>query len=298
MKKLDINILEKLGKLTHKLRVEVAKISQEGVDITEIIDFVENTIFDAGYLPAFPCTVAINEVAAHYTVFDEGYVLKKGDLIKIDFGISDNGFITDNAITIEIGTNEYKDLIDANLEALNKAIDKVDIGVTMSDIGKIVNTVAQDKGFNTIHNLSGHQITINDLHCGLHVPNYENKDLSKIEDNMELAIEPFFTQGEPMIKACGLSNILHLNKDTQIRDAIARKVLNHIKEKYPKLPFSKRWLLKTFDKRKVMYAIKLLKAKDIIIEYETLVSVDGSYISQFEDTVVFADNKKSVITRL
>ena len=42
-------------------------------------------IFNEGYLPSFPCTVSINDMAAHYTVFDEGYILKSGDVIKIDF---------------------------------------------------------------------------------------------------------------------------------------------------------------------------------------------------------------------
>ena len=86
--KLDKDLLVVLGKLTREIRKEASKIPKVGIDIREIINFVENKIFENNYLPAFPCTVSVNEMAAHYTVFDDSYILKKGDLIKIDFGIS------------------------------------------------------------------------------------------------------------------------------------------------------------------------------------------------------------------
>lgn len=310
MSKLDIVILEELGRFTKQLRKEVSKIPKVGVDITEIINFIERSIFEKGYLPAFPCTVCVNDVAAHYTVFDDSYILKKGDVIKIDFGISHNGFITDNAISIEVEDNKYQKLFDANLKGLNLVMEEINYGTSMSQLGEIIDKVAVDAGFNTIHNLCGHQIAQNNLHCGLSVPNFKNNDLRKVEDNMELAVEPFFTMGVPKVKNSGLSNILHLVDDKPIRDPIARKVLDYVKENYPHLPFSKRWLVdeiikklnpnaKTaFEKRKVLYALKLLKLNNNIYEYDALATVDGAIVSQFEDTVVFVDNKKVIVTRL
>lgn len=309
MSKLNLEILEKLGKLTKEIRKEVHEMTKEGMDITEIIDYVETKIFSKGYLPAFPCTVSVNDVAAHYTVFDEGYELKKGDLIKVDFGISEDGFITDNATTIEIGTNKYQKLMNANFDALNEVMEKAQIGVSMGELGKVVHDVATKNGFETIHNLCGHQIARNNLHCGLSVPNYDNGDSRIIEEGMQFAIEPFFTEGCTKVKNCGLSNIVHLINDKPVRDPIAKKVLNHIRENFPILPFSKRWLVddivkrldsskQGFEKRKVLYALRILKSYNIIYEYEALATVDGSYVTQFEDAVVFVDDKKSIITRV
>ncbi len=309
---LNLDELNKLGKFTRELRKEASEIPKEGTDITEIIDFIEKKIFDNGYLPAFPATVSINEIAAHYTVFDEGITLKKGDLIKIDFGVSKNGLITDNAFTLEIGSNEHEKLLKANMDGLNSALELANIGVSMKEIGKAVNLHATKNNFNTIHNLSGHEIGINNLHCGLSVPNYDNNDSSTIKNNTELAIEPFFTYGLPQVKNAGNGNILHLKNYKPVRDPIAKKLLNYIKKYYPKLPFSKRWLVKdiisklrndgaekeAFDKRKVIYGLKILKMQGIILEYEALATIDGKLVSQFEDTVVFIDNKKSIITRI
>ncbi|MCA9459685.1 MAG: type II methionyl aminopeptidase [Nanoarchaeota archaeon] len=312
MSHLNIEILEKLGKLTRELRKEVSPLAKTGVDITEIIDFIEKKIFSQNYLPSFPAMVSVNDMAAHYTVFDEGYILKKGDVIKIDFGISESGFITDNAFTVEIDDNKHEKLISTAKACLDAAMETANFGTSMSQIGKSVYDVAKKNGFNTIHNLSGHQIEQYNLHAGFGVPNYDNNDSNKIKNGMQFAIEPFVTYGEPKIKSCRLSNIVHLVNDKPIRDPIAKKVLSYIKEKYPKLPFSKRWLVKGiiqdlnpnansddgFEKRKVLYALKILKRYNIIYEYDELGTIDGEIVAQFEDCVVFSQNKKSIITRL
>lgn len=312
MSDLDIGILNELGKLTKSIRSEVSKLIDVGVDITVLIDFIENRIFEGGYLPSFPAMVSINSMAAHYTVFDEGYVLQKGDVIKVDFGISKEGYISDNAFTVEVGSDEHKDLIETAKACLDKALEVVNYGVSMKEVGSSVETIAKEKGFNTIHNLSGHQIGRYDLHCGLSVPNCDNGDPSKVKEDTLLAIEPFVTYGQPMIKACGLSNILHLKNDGPVRDPIAMKLLKHIREHFPKLPFSKRWLVDSvlkenlksnpkfsgFDKRKVSYGVKILKKYGILYEYDELGTVDNKIVAQFEDCVVFNDGKKSIITRL
>lgn len=309
MSKLDINILKKLGKLTREIRKEVHAFVKEGIDITEIIDYVETKIFKEGYLPAFPCTVSINDVAAHYTVFDKGQILKTGDLIKVDFGISQNGFITDNAFSIEINTNKYEKLMKANKEGLDSLMKSIQLGTTMSELGEKVDLIAKKHGFNTIHNLCGHQIAINNLHCGMSVPNYKNGDTHQVVDNSEFAIEPFFTLGAPKIKAGHNGNILEIVNDKPVRDPIAKKVLNYIKENYPYLPFSKRWLVediirkinpkapKAFEKSRVLYALRVLKSNNIIYEHDALVTIDGAIVSQYEDVVVFVDGTKTIITR-
>lgn len=309
MTNFDMAILNELGKFTKSLRKEVIPMVKAGVSSLELINYVEKKIVSNGYFPAFPCTICVNDMAAHFTVFDEDYVLKTGDVVKVDFGVSKNGFITDNAFTVEIDTDKYEKLLSANLNGLHAAMNIVEIGVKLSEIGKAVNIEAQKMGFNTIHNLSGHQIAINDLHCGLSVPNYDNSDSRTVKDQMELAIEPFFTVGSPKVKNAGPSNILHLvNSTKSVRDPIAKKVLDHIKKNFPHLPFSKRWLINEvakelkmgegFEKRKVLYAINALKSYSIIYEYDALSTIDGAIVSQFEDTVVFESGRKTIITRL
>ena len=312
MVELDKETLEMLGKETRELRSKVSKKITQGVDIKELINFIEQEIFSKGFLPSFPAMVSINEMAAHYTVFDEGYVLQKGDVIKVDFGISKNGFITDNAFTVEVDSNSHQKLLETAKACLDGAVERIDTQATMSDVGEVVHSIAKKNGFETIHNLTGHQIGKNMLHYGLCIPNFANGDKTVVPQTSQFAIEPFVTYGEPRIKAMRPSNILHLMKTKPVRDPIAMKVLKHIKEHFPHLPFSKRWLVqeildnelegktpfKGFDKRKVLYAINVLKKYGNIYEYDELGTVDGEIVAQFEDCVLFVDGEKSIITRL
>ena len=307
-----MNILNELGALTREIRKEVSLKIGVGVDIKELIDYIEKKIFSTGNFPSFPAMVSVNDMAAHYTVFDEGYILQKGDVIKVDFGISRNGFLTDNAFTVEVGSNNHQKLIECAKACLDAAMDRVEIDCTMHDIGTVIYDVAKQRGFNTIHNLSGHQIGPYVLHYGMSVPSYGNEDMQKVKNSQQFAIEPFVTYGEPRIKAVRPSNILHLQRDKPVRDPIAMKVLKHIRSHFPKLPFSKRWLIsseaellgaigggiKGYDTQKIKYGINILKKYGIIYEYDELGTVDGELVAQFEDCVVFENNQKTIITRL
>lgn len=294
----DTALLEELGAFTKQLRKDISSRVVLGASALSLIEYMEDSINAKGYFPAFPATISVNDVAAHFTVFDDDVILKKGDVVKVDFGVSKNGMITDNAFTVEIDTHNYDLLLKANREALDAVMQEVERGKSMHELGAVVWNVAHKYGFETIHNLSGHQVGPNKLHCGLSVPNYANSDMKRVEENMELAIEPFLTLGSPKVKSGGNSNILHLLRVKPVRDPIAKKVLDYIKEHFSVLPFSKRWLLKMFDKQKVIYAVQILKKEGVLFEYEKLVTIDGAIVAQYEDTVLFAKGKKTILTRL
>ena len=52
-------------------------IEWENKEAIEIILLVEKRIKENGFVCAFPCTICINEVAAHFTIFDEKNILKE-----------------------------------------------------------------------------------------------------------------------------------------------------------------------------------------------------------------------------
>ena len=100
---------------------------QAGKSWVEIIDFAERFIRRNGGQPAFPTTIAVNEIAAHFTPdhadknlqgWEDEMVLQKGDLVKIDVGVHINGHIGDNAMTVEIGNgNSHTEQIKAAKES-------------------------------------------------------------------------------------------------------------------------------------------------------------------------------------
>ena len=88
-----------------------------GKTFHEVIESAERYIHRHGGKPAFPGTIAVNDLAAHFTTdhsvnavegWDGEMVLQKGDCVKIDFGVHIKGHIADNALTFEIGNgNEH-----------------------------------------------------------------------------------------------------------------------------------------------------------------------------------------------
>lgn len=320
-----LNELFEVNQFTATLHKKSESYIIEGVRAGEIINTIEKEMFENMYLPSFPAMLAINEVAAHWTSFDEDdYILKKGDIVCVDFGASKDGYIADMAYTIVVGGLEniedenekkkIKNLIEANKEALQSAITNSYTGSKIGDIGKAVFDKAKEYKCNTIHNLSGHQISQNKLHAGVNVPNYDTKDSTLIKPNTHLAIEPFLTYGDPKIIEKGGSNILHLQHTRPTRDIIAKQILDVIKKHFPHLPFSKRWLLegieeelgrevvtwKTFPKAKLLRALNSLKQSGHIIEYGCLISKSGDIITQFEHSVWYGETKEDrvILTEL
>ena len=279
-KKLNMEILTEIGIFTNKVRKETlnnfSKLKYKS--LRQVVEEIEGKIFRQGYMPAFPCAISVNEVAAHYTFFEEDYLFIRGDIIKVDFGVSKEGFCTDCAFTVEYKSEKHKRLLESNKEAIEKQLELIDYGVSMERLGEIAESIAKREGFGTIHELSGHQIGQNNLHCGMSVPNYKNNDKRVVTENIELAIEPYFTLGTHRIKNSFASNILQLQTVRSVRDPIARKVLNYVKDNYPHLPFSKRWLVKEsmekiypetnapFSKKELLRGLRNLQREGIIYE--------------------------------
>ena len=78
----------------------------------DVIEAAERYIHRHGGKPAFPCTISVNDIAAHYTTdhlftppegWEDEMIFSKGDLVKLDIGVHIHGAIADNAMTIEVG---------------------------------------------------------------------------------------------------------------------------------------------------------------------------------------------------
>ena len=104
-----------------------------GTPWKDVIEFAERHIHRHGGSPAFPTTIGVNEIAAHFTPdhsnlepqdWEGDMVLKNGDLVKIDVGVHIKGHIGDNALTFEVGNkNNHTDQIKAAREARDASIE-------------------------------------------------------------------------------------------------------------------------------------------------------------------------------
>ena len=280
----------KISATALKKGASLIKINAKLLDVTEA---VEKIILDNGGEFTFPPQISLNEIAAHYCADpDDDIVFKKGDVAKIDVGAMIDGYIGDNAMTVDVG-GEHKDLVDASREALNAAIEKVRPGVTLGELGRAIHDKIQSKGFAPVRNLSGHALEQFVYHAQPNIPNFDTGDDTELEEGMVIAIEPFASSGAGIIFESDRGNIFSQVAKRNVRNVISRQVLKEV-EKFENMPFTTRWLIKKFPAVKVNFALRDLMQNGIIRSYPPLPDRDSGLISQAEHTMIVED--KPIIT--
>ncbi len=298
MEKEHLVLWKKAGLIAGEAREYGKTLLKENANVFEIANNIENFIIKKGAKLGFPVQISINDLAAHYTPFPNDVLcLKKGDLVKLDLGAHIDGFIGDTALTIEIGSNNNTKLIKASKEALDAAIKLAKPGNKIWEIGEAVENVINNYGFSPIKNLSGHRIERYILHSGLSIPNFNNKDNTELTEGLVIAIEPFASTGDGLVKEGKKSSNYRWPGSTKLpRDPIARKVLEYIKKEINTIPFAERHLIKTFSDSRLKWALDILEREGIIYQYPQLSEKSNGLVSQHEHTILVSD-KQIILTK-
>ncbi|MGM5485139.1 MAG: type II methionyl aminopeptidase [Nanobdellota archaeon] len=290
----DLDKLKEAGQIAAKVREHAKEIIKPGMTLLEATEILEKKIYDLGAEPAFPVTMSLNSVAAHYAADIDDDTVLEDQVIKVDVGAHVDGYIGDTAVTIDL-SGEYTKLLEATEEALENAIKKAKPGAKLGEIGRAIQETLAGYGFSPIKNLSGHGVAQYDAHTSPSIPNYDTGSEKTLEKGMSIAIEPFGTDGQGLIKESDNPTIYSQASDRQIRSMMARKVLKEIK-KFNGLPFNYRWLTEKFSKGQVKLAIRQLEQAGIIRGHPPLPEVADGMVAQFEHTL-YIDDETEVTTR-
>ena len=144
--------------------------------------------------PGWTC-ISVNNEFCHGIPSDKR-ILKEGDLVNIDVSAELNGFWSDNGGSFVLGQdiNQHQKLIEASQQILHKAIYNIKGGVSISDIGHIMETEAKKRGFKVIKNLGGHGIGRSLHEQPDELMNYKNRfDQRRFKKNSVVAIETFIS---------------------------------------------------------------------------------------------------------
>lgn len=147
-----------------------------------------------GGFPASAC-VSVNEVVVHGIPSDR--VLVDGDIVSVDITVEKNGYNGDAARTFLIGnvSEEKKKLVKVTEECFFKAIEGLQAGVPLYNIGYAVQTHAESHGYGVVRALVGHGIG-REMHEDPSVPNYGKKGTGmRLKAGMTICIEPMINMG-------------------------------------------------------------------------------------------------------
>ena len=287
---------KKAGKLARNALHFGKELIEEGKPMLEVTEEIEKYVFDNGGELAFPTNLAVNNVGAHWTPSSKTVKkFQKADLVKLDVGVHIDGYIGDNALTVEIGTENYRKLIDTSREALNAAIEVAGPGINVGMIGYAVQTTIENRGYKPIANLTGHGIKRYNLHSGISVPNVKENGGAVLKPGDIIAIEPFVTDGAGRVGGKRNSNIYHVRQIRNIRDEKAAKMIDEIQNRYKGLPFAERWLHR-IQKNDATNSLTKLVRSGIVSYYPILDELGKGMVAQSEHTVLITNSGCEVLT--
>ncbi|MHC6201625.1 type I methionyl aminopeptidase [Breznakiellaceae bacterium SP9] len=202
----QIEGIRKSCKMLSAMYRELIPFVKPGIQTLEIDKWVRNWIKKAGGKPAllgygpkknpFPAAICIsvNEEVIHG--IPSKRKLAAGDLVSLDCGIDLAGYISDQAISLEVGTAspEVKRLNKITQECLYKGIAAVKPGDRLLQIGRQVEAWALAAGLGVVHEYCGHGVGL-DVHEDPAVPNYPHGPNPKMRKGMVIAIEPMINLG-------------------------------------------------------------------------------------------------------
>jgi methionyl aminopeptidase len=203
----EIDVMAEGGKIlaaTVQLLRREARAGMSTLDLDAIAEeFIRS---HAGAIPAFKglygfpgsvCT-SINQEIVH-GIPSKKRVLKEGDVVSLDTGVSYKGYFTDSATTVAIGTvdAETARLLAVTEQSLLAGIAAAVPGNHLGDIGSAVQSVVEAAGFSVVRDLVGHGIGV-EFHEEPQVPNYgKPKRGLKLVPGLTIAIEPMVNIGSP-----------------------------------------------------------------------------------------------------
>jgi methionyl aminopeptidase len=123
--------------------------------------------------------------------------IQYGDIVKLDIGIIQDGWVGDNATTVPVGIIDERtdQLLRVTENALARAIAVAREGLRLGDICAEIEDEARQFGFSVVREFVGHGVG-RKMHEEPQIPNYGKRGSGpKLKAGMTLAIEPMIDIG-------------------------------------------------------------------------------------------------------
>jgi methionyl aminopeptidase len=179
-----------------------------GVSTAELDDAAEKFIRSQGAEPAFkgyrgfPGSICTSPNSMIVHGIPGRYKLGRGDILSVDIGVVNDGWVADAARTFAVGpvTPIARKLLTVTEEALFLAVEQCRAGNRLGDVSHAVQHHVEASGFSIVRTLVGHGIG-REMHEDPQIPNYGNPGTGvPLEEGMVLAVEPMVTAGRQSVR--------------------------------------------------------------------------------------------------
>ena len=201
--------MREAGALLHEVLEQLKGKIEPGITTKELDRYAEKLIRGYGAVPSFlnyegyPASIcaSVDSQVVH-GIPDESTVLREGQIISIDSGLILDGWQSDSAFTVGVGTvsPQAQRLIDVTEQSFFAALQVAREGYRVSDIGHAVQQYVEERGFSTVRDLCGHGIG-REMHEDPSVPNYGAPGHGvRLRRGMTICIEPMIAAGGYNVK--------------------------------------------------------------------------------------------------
>ncbi|MDR2102927.1 MAG: type I methionyl aminopeptidase [Treponema sp.] len=202
----QIEGIRKSCRLLSAMYRELVPLVKAGVETIDLDQWARNWIKKAGGRPAFlgygsksnpfpgALCISINNEVIHG--IPSRRKLASGDLVSLDSGIDLDGFISDQAVTVEVGkvSEAAHALNRVTRECLYQGIASAKAGDRLLQIARAVNAHALAHHYGVVHQFCGHGVGFS-LHEDPQVPNCPRGPNPRMTSGLVIAIEPMINQG-------------------------------------------------------------------------------------------------------
>src|SRR5213595_3442848 len=186
---------------------KVSDLIRPGISTKEVDEAAADFMSDAGVKSAFlgyrlghrvfpgNICISLNDEIVHG--IGSHRRIQYGDIVKLDIGIIQEGWVGDNATTVPAGIvdDRTERLLRTTEAALARAIAVACAGRRLGDIGAEIEDEARRNHFNVVREFVGHGVG-RKLHEEPQIPNYGRRGSGpKLKAGMTLAIEPMINSG-------------------------------------------------------------------------------------------------------
>ncbi len=170
------------------------KLIRDGGDEPSFLNYTPE-----GSSRAYPASlcVSVNDVVVHGIPNEAPRILKMGDIVGLDLGLTHKGMIVDSALTVSVGRTDKKSyaLMAATAAALEAAFEVAKPGARVGDISHAIEMAFVGTGFSPVKALCGHGVGAH-VHEEPTIPNVGRAGTGEeLVPGMVIALEPIANEG-------------------------------------------------------------------------------------------------------
>lgn len=261
---------------------------------------------------AFPTCISVNEICGHFSPLEnESYVLKEGDLVKIDMGCHIDGYIAVAGHSIVVLNEEEQlnevtgrkaDVLKASWTAAEAALRMVKVGNTNLQVTKVIELACDEFKCTPVQGVRSHQMKRFIIDCNQCIASRDTPD----ERSDEFEFAPNEVYGIDIVVSSGDGKRKDADKRTTVykravetkfilRTALARSFIAEVNKRFPTLPFTIRSIS---DERACRLGVSECMRHELLHPFPVTTEKAGEFVAQFKFTVLLLPGGTKRITGL